>query len=91
MYNEKKTLKEIGDILGYHSDTISKKLHELGFKVFPSRQKTRTIYQLDKNTEEVIAEFQSTMDAARALGNSDYNKHISAAARGERKSAYGFK
>ena len=52
-------------------------------------QHTKTIFQLDKNTNEIIAEFISIAEAHRQLGIS--NCHISQCCLGQRKSCGGFK
>jgi len=57
----------------------------------PSDASKKKVAQLDKKTLMVIREYDSVVDAARALGNYDYNKHISDVCTGKRKSAYGFK
>lgn len=48
------------------------------------------VLQIDLKTQEVIKKFPSAIAAARALGNEDYNKHISSVCSGNRKSAYGY-
>lgn len=52
----------------------------------------KIIYQLDKDTLEVIAEYPSSGLAAMAVvGNKGAGSNIRAAARGEKNSAYGYK
>ena len=59
----------------------------------------KTIQAIDKNTDEVIAEFESTVKAAEwcfqnkycAALNSGVRSHIGEVANGKRKTAYGFK
>lgn len=53
--------------------------------------KGKRVYQLNKENEEIINIFNSCADAARYLGDYNYNKHISEVCSGSRKSAYGFK
>ena len=50
---------------------------------------SKTVLQIDKNTNEVIAEFPSTMEIKRQLGFAFTN--ISACCLGKRKTAYGYK
>lgn len=47
------------------------------------------VYQIDKNTGEVIQEFESAMDAARTLGKSK-GSHITEVCKGTHKTAYGY-
>jgi group I intron endonuclease len=49
-----------------------------------------SVVQVDIQTNEIIAIYKSAMDAARALGNEDYNKHISSVCSGSRETAYGY-
>lgn len=52
----------------------------------------KPIYQLDKNTLEIIAEYSSAGQAALAVtGERTGGSNIQAVARGERNSAYGYK
>ena len=53
-------------------------------------QRKQPIYQLDKNTEEIIAEFDSAKDAAIALGLSG-SSHIVGVLNGKRKTCAGYK
>ena len=69
--------------------------------IMPTKRKTtitksvnknsgKKLLQIDKNTLETIAIFDSCVAAAISLGNRDYNKHISSVASGSRKTAYGY-
>ena len=49
-----------------------------------------SILQIDKDTKEIIATYPSAIAAAEALGNREYNKHISSVCSGSRKTAYGY-
>lgn len=51
--------------------------------------KSKPVLQIDKNTNEVIAEFPSAAEAGRHLGL--IKSHISECCRGKMKSAYGYK
>lgn len=66
-----------------------KKLSEEHKKKLSESQKNRKIViQIDKNTNEIIAEFSATMEVKRQLGYSQSN--ISKCCSGKIKSAYGF-
>lgn len=91
LYNQKETIRDIAKILNRDSSTISNKLKSLGFEVCNQRTTKKLIAKINKEIDEVIEIYQSLSDAARALGDFSYNKHISEAARGKRKSAYGYK
>lgn len=51
----------------------------------------KPIYQIDKDTDIIIAEFQSAGLAADALGNREYSQNIRRTANGKGKTAYGYK
>ena len=51
--------------------------------------KSKPVFQIDKNTNEVIAEFPSAAEAIRQLGF-QRNSHISECCRGKYKTAYGY-
>lgn len=50
---------------------------------------SKVVIQIDKDTNEIIAEFPSTMEVQRQLGFA--NQNISQCCRGKLKSSYGFK
>lgn len=50
---------------------------------------SKSVLQINKNTNEVLGEFPSTMEVQRQLGFK--NSHISACCRGEENTAYGYK
>lgn len=50
----------------------------------------KVILKIDCKSNEVLEEFESISDAARAIGQVRGNANISACANGKRKSAYGF-
>jgi hypothetical protein len=71
-------------------------------EIFPTERRKVTItkatnkqgkilLQIDKESGEILQKFDSCVAAAIALGNREYNKHISSAAAGSRASAYGYK
>ena len=51
----------------------------------------KPIYQLDKNTYEIIKEYPSARAAGIALGNQEYNKNIRRTANGTGQTAYGYR
>ena len=61
--------------------------HNIGNKA-PNAKK---IYQIDKDTDAIIAEYESSRFAAKALGNENYSSNIRLVACGKRKTAYGYK
>ena len=71
------------------SDTIENKyIGKIKTKNYSS---SKQIYQLDKNTEEVLNEFMSTSDANEHLGLKRINNRISCALTGRQKTAHGYK
>ena len=54
------------------------------------KQQKRSVYQLDKNTSEIIAKYDSIIDAARALGKTK-GGHITEVCQGKLQSAFGYK
>ena len=61
----------------------------IGYANINNPKKSKPLFQINKYTNEVIAEFPSTMEVKRQLGFSCAN--ISACCLGKLKSAYGFK
>ena len=51
----------------------------------------KPIYQIDKDTLEIIQEYPSARAAGIALGNEEYNKNIRRTANGTGQTAYGFR
>ena len=70
--------------------TIKNKLVSLGLEVSNCRNLQMAVQQLDKKTGITVATYNSTHDAARALGDDRKNAHIRECCRGLRKSAYGY-
>ena len=52
--------------------------------------KWKAVWQCDKNTHEKIKMYHCICEAAKALGNLQWSKHIGDVLKGRRKSAYGF-
>lgn len=91
LYNQKESIRNIAATLGMDRSTISHKLTSLGYEIDNHRNLKMEVYQLDKKTNVIIAQFESTRDAARSLGDERKNAHIRECCRGLRKSAYGYK
>lgn len=72
----------------HHTEETRKKLSEAK-KGIPNIKLSKPVLQIDKNTNEIIAEFLSISEAQRQLG---YNQSgISNCCLGKRNTAYGFK
>lgn len=74
----------------YWRETGSKKeFHQTN----TTKQWTKKVQKLDKETEEILEEFNSLADAARSLGKDGKNggSSIGAVCRGTKKSAFGYK
>lgn len=92
MYNNKISIQNIATILNHDADTIKNKLLQLGFQIDNHRSLRMAVYQLDKQTNQIIGCYPSTHDAARTMFNDDSkNTHIRECCRGLRKTAYGYK
>lgn len=68
--------------LPYYSEDYKIKKEKQAYK--------RPVNQIDKNTNEIIATYESSMDAARALGKKK-GSHITEVCKGIHKTAYGYK
>lgn len=90
LYNQKYSIRDIAIIVGHDSSTIKNKLVSLGLEVSNCRNLQMAVQQLDKKTGITVATYNSTHDAARALGDDRKNAHIRECCRGLRKSAYGY-
>ena len=103
LYKEGKTMREVASLLNCCVNTVSKVVHmyELPInKVFRgSCQHPKAVVQLDKETQQEIATFNSVADAGRWLAENGYAKKYSGGVRqkicdccaGKLKSAYKFK
>ena len=95
LFQNGKNLKEIANITNYDIATCRKALKN--FKISEEeRQKrgreaiSKTIIQLNKDTDEIIAIFPSIQKAYDALGK-QHSGHIAEVCKGKRKTAYGYK
>lgn len=59
--------------------------------VFDYKKDTGAVYQLDIDTEEIIAEFSSIKEAHKNINTNSKYSHIGAVCRGRRDVAYGYK
>ena len=87
-YQEIKNVNQTAEQLNINRQTVLRAIKEhhinTGYK--------KAVYQIDKDTNEIINLFESQHEAARFLFNkTDPAKNISAACRGKIKSAYGYK
>lgn len=55
------------------------------------RNRGKTVLQLDKNTEEIIAEYECLADAERAMNVTVHKSHIGQVCNGKRKATLGYK
>lgn len=83
----------------YHQQELKALYNQIKNIIIPTKRVTtktayldggKKVYQLDKQTKEIINVFNSCVEAANYLGNRSYNKHISETCCGSRKSAYGY-
>lgn len=89
---------KVGNIFNVTSNSVRKwcKQYELPFHSSEYKEKQekkptkRSVYQLDKNTSEIIAKYDSIIDAARALGKTK-GGHITEVCQGKLQSAFGYK
>ena len=60
-------------------------------KGYPFGKKPRAVRCLDRETDEVIAEYRSIFDAAKALGKMSARAPITFCCQGLQASAYGYR
>lgn len=95
LYKDGFNLKQISEKLKYDVSTCSKALKTFGITTEEIKQQGRlvinkSVYQLDKDTEEIINIFPSIKAAYNSL-NKEQSGHIAAVCNGKRKTAYGYK
>lgn len=92
-YLQCKSLKDTAKYFGHDVLTIKKVLIKSGITIL-SRQEvikektSKSVAQIDKNTNEIIKIYPSIKEAERTMGN---QRHISAVCKNKRKTAYGYK
>ena len=105
LWNSGKTIVEISSIVHHDKGWISSLLKQNGVaaeEIIERGAKSciRQVEMLDKKTEEVLATFESTREAARFLikekglnpdSEGGYSSHISGACQGKRKTCQGYK
>ena len=99
LYMNKKTFKEISQITGYGTDTISRAVQSYGItqneiKERVNQHNRKPVAQLDKNTEEILKVYPSCREALKEMtGNENITSggHIGMVCKGTRKTAYGYK
>ena len=105
LWDSGKTIAEISNIVHHDRGWISSLLKENGVaaeEIIERGAKSciRRVEMLDKKTEEVLASFESTREAARFLikekglspdSEGGYSSHISGACQGKRKTCQGYK
>lgn len=92
-YEKGMLVKEIVEKHGCDKDVVEKALASVGITRRLNRyaRESKQVCQIDIDTDNIIATFNSLADAGRALGDVQKKKHISKVANGERKTAYGYK
>ena len=105
LWNSGKTIVEISGIVHHDKGWISSLLKQNGVAAEEiiergAKSCVRQVEMLDKKTEEVLATFESTREAARFLikekglnpdSEGGYSSHISGACQGKRKTCQGYK
>lgn len=105
LWNSGKTIAEISNIVHHDRGWISSLLKENGVAAEEIIERgvkscVRQVEMLDKKTEEILASFESTREAARFLikekglnpdSEGGYSSHISGACQGKRKTCQGYK
>lgn len=83
--------RSIGGIKNKKLNNITKRhLKEINLGINNPRCNKR-IFQIDKNTSEIVNIFGSCREAARFLGNEQKNVSINRCLNGKQKTAYGYK
>lgn len=95
LYLSGKTIKEIGKLTNYCTDTISKALHIKGVSTEKLQSRaiesiSKSVIMIDKNTDKELRVFSSIKEAQRFLGI-NYTTHISEVCKGKRKTCQGYK
>jgi hypothetical protein len=71
--------------------TALKEFHITSFPTYIASKSNKPVYMLDKNSEEILQSFSSTMEAERYLNKKGGHRHINEVCQGKRKTAYGYK
>lgn len=93
-YLELKTVQATADFFSCDRETVRRACQKYDIITdFPrgAESQSKQVAQIDKESDEIIAVYDSISEAARQLGSLSYNKHISEVCCGKRKTAYGYK
>ncbi len=91
-YSRCDTFLEVATILGISPETVSKILKNNNVEIKGNLSGCKkTVLQLDRNTNEILAYYPSLSEAARAIGGKARMSNITEVCQGKRKTAYGYK
>lgn len=95
IYKIKKAINVTAQEVGCDIQTVKRALDYYNISPLSSSQvnqnKYQNVLQIDKDTDEIIAEYPSCSAAAREIGKPQGNRNISACCKGKQKTAYGYK
>lgn len=95
IYESKKAINTTAQEVGCDVQTVKRALNYYRVSSLSSSQvnqnKYQNVLQIDKDTEEILAEYPSCSAAAREIGKPQGNRNISACCKGKQKTAYGYK
>ncbi len=92
LYKAGGSMKKVASEMGICVDTVKNVLESNHIEKRDGTELLgRAVLQLDKDTGDIIAEFRSIGEAARAFGNDAYNSNISRVCSGKRKTTLGYK
>lgn len=95
-YQELKNAKQTAVLFGCSEEVVKRACKECNVEMLTTGQyrkeyEVNTVYQIDKNTGEIIQSFRNLKEAARFLGNEMYSSNIGACCNGKQKTAYGYR
>lgn len=95
LFQQGKNIKEITQITGYDGTTCRKALDNFNVSSETRHKRgnearSKTVIQLNKDTNEILAIFPSLREAYESIGKPQ-SGHIAAVCQGKRKTAYGYK
>lgn len=91
-YQKVKSCREVAKIFGVDASTVSKICKKNSIPIEANYNSKVKIAKIDKNTGEVIQNFDSISDALKSIGKENTTTgHIAAVCKGKRNSAYGYK
>ena len=94
--NNKCSMLELSKITGHDNQWLGVIIKSMGGEVengkyWARKKQGKTVLQLDKNTEEIIAEYECLADAERAMNVTVHKSHIGQVCNGKRKTTLGYK